>query len=599
MQPVIEVGAEEDDRPIADVLAARRAADPRQFTVLVEDDSGGPALADPTYPAGIFEVPSEGDLEPTLVAIVAVANLEGRLLVAFPFSVWHRVAARRILPVRCLSKAVSVEVPFEDRTSAGGDPGRHKIWLGFLSAEFESAVNFETSLEESTLDYCFVGSNPFVLPAAASLLEVAQQQGPFESAASGVEAPLSGGDLTQRLQKLEASVASLAEGLKQLTPPSRQPTTSRPSALRASPKPRATSSPSSCPPGLEPVPAAGLDLEVLRAAREVGIPDSHLTQMTTLASKGKPKLTDTPLPPKTAARRNVLSEREDEDELVPAGDETDGGGDQATLATAVTKLTKIAEHLAGKKKKERSLDAVLDGIGSGHTETSGLIGPRKSAAALRALRKALVTQPEEIFRSIERRMEEDFNLRGQVPGGAGVQLTARSWLEMRSRVQNFQTPVRFPWAIAGIHECLRQQRYSEARARACLALAGGDQLSIDRGSWLIAGEMMLEDPPPLSSFATHPLPQEHEAPFTHLVDGRWVDLFVQKLSEFEALAEKKKKLGKGPPVFNPPNLAAPGGKGDLPNPNPKRKAKAQPKSKGSGGYGGAADAEAGSSSQMN
>lgn len=198
-------------------------------------------------------------------------------------------------------------------------------------------------------------------------------------------------------------------------------------------------------------------------------------------------------------------------------------------------------------------------------------------------------QPEELHKSIEQRMEEDFNLQAQIPGSAAIQLTARAWLEMRSRVQNFQTPVRLLWAVAGILDCLRAQRYAEARARACLTLAMGDQLSIDRGSWLIAGELSLEDPPPLSSFSQHHLPQEHEAPFTKLVDGRWVDLVVQKLHDYDSLAEKKRKLGaKGAVPPNPP--IPPNGKGDMKG-DPKRRPKAAPKGKGAGGGGPAQEAE--------
>ena len=96
--------------------------------------------------------------------------------------------------------------------------------------------------------------------------------------------------------------------------------------------------------------------------------------------------------------------------------------------------------------------------------------------------------------------------------------------------------------VAGALDCMRLHKHAEARARLGLMLAAGDQLSIDRGNWLIAAEMMLEDGPPLATFSQHTLPQEHEAPFTNLVDGRWVDLFVAKLKDFEELAEKKRKL---------------------------------------------------------
>lgn len=47
-----------------------------------EDDSGEGPMAG-SNPTGIFEVAGEGDSDPILVAIIAVANLEGRLLVAF------------------------------------------------------------------------------------------------------------------------------------------------------------------------------------------------------------------------------------------------------------------------------------------------------------------------------------------------------------------------------------------------------------------------------------------------------------------------------------------------------------------------------------
>jgi len=70
----------------------------------------------------------------------------------------------------------------------------------------------------------------------------------------------------------------------------------------------------------------------------------------------------------------------------------------------------------------------------------------------------------------------------------------------------------------------------------------GDQLSIDRGQWVLAGEISLEDPPPISVFSSHTLPTELEAPYSRLLDARWVDLFLHKLHDYDLLNEKKKKL---------------------------------------------------------
>jgi hypothetical protein len=45
-----------------------------------------------------------------------------------------------------------------------------------------------------------------------------------------------------------------------------------------------------------------------------------------------------------------------------------------------------------------------------------------------------------------------------------------------------------------------------------LLMAQGDQLSIDRGSWVVASELALEPAPPMASFAQHTLPTESEPP---------------------------------------------------------------------------------------
>ena len=571
MEPLPEE-VEEDERPLAEIAAAGRHV-ARQCTVLIQDDGAGQPLPDPQYPVGIFEVPGVADDGPILCAVISVCVVEGRLLVAVPHRAWNRTTRLRVLPQNALSKAAVVEVPFENR-SADMDPGRRKIWLGFLAGEFEQFINFETPVESSTLDYPFASEGPFILPLSDALADYAAQFTPFESALSGAGG--AGGSMEQRLGNLEKSMAEIADSLKRLAPPSEAPAT-RPSALRSSPKYAAKSPKDQSTPLASRV--EGMDLEVLRSAREAGVPDSQISQMLELASKGKPQLTDVPPPRK---RVSILSDSEDEDEeeLQDATDTAASGGESKVLVSAVSKLTKIASQLAARRKKDRSLEGVLDGVGSGASESSGLTGTRRHAAALRALRAALQRQPEELYKVLEANLEKDFNVVNQVPGSASVQVTARAWLEMRSHVQNFQTPARLLWGVAGALDCMRQHKHAEARARLGLMLAAGDQLSIDRGNWLIAAEMMLEDGPPLATFSQHTLPQEHEAPFTNLVDGRWVDLFVAKLKDFEELAEKKRKLTSKknlvPPVLDTAPKGAP-------------KAKGKGKGKGGGGNPGSED----------
>ena len=180
-------------------------------------------------------------------------------------------------------------------------------------------------------------------------------------------------------------------------------------------------------------------------------------------------------------------------------------------------------------------------------------------------------------------MSEDFQCQAQLPGSSPVAVSSRGWLEMRSRVQNYVTPVRFLWAVAGIHDCLRAGKVEEARARCMLLLAQGDQLSIDRGSWIVASELALEPAPPMASFAQHNLPTESEPPYTRLIDGRWFDLFLQKLQDYDTLTEKKKKLGAkriAPASSSAAPAEAP--KSDQ-KPDPKKKGKSKGKGKTSGG----------------
>ena len=282
----------------------------------------------------------------------------------------------------------------------------------------------------------------------------------------------------------------------------------------------------------------------MQAAREAGVPEEQIQEMAALAMQGRTSMADVPkVPPRERNRKkNILSESED-DEVFPVEESGEPATGGEALTTAVQKLTEIAAHLTVEKKRGRTLDALLDGVGSaGGSETMMTTGSRKYSVALRALRRAVEKQPEELSRVLERNMETDFYKVSQIPGSNPVPVSARAWLELRSKVQGYQTPVRLLWGIAGILDALKANKVAEARCRAGLLLASGDQMSIDRGSWLVAGELMLEDPPPMAAFNAHVLPTESEPPYTRLVDSRWLELVLAKLSDIDSLHEKKKKL---------------------------------------------------------
>jgi len=151
-----------------------------------------------------------------------------------------------------------------------------------------------------------------------------------------------------------------------------------------------------------------------------------------------------------------------------------------------------------------------------------------------------------IYRAIEQKMEEDWIQAGTLPGASSSSsITARGWLEHRSKIQNFQVPVRAAWSVAGIWDCLRQGRHEEARARCALAVASLDQLGVDKGSWLVASEVCLEDAPPFSSFAAHQPLENWESPHSKLIDERWLELFLAKLRDIHDFQDKKMKLASG------------------------------------------------------
>ena len=554
----------------------------RRCTVLDRESDA----IDSNYPVGLFEVTDSAGATRT-VAIILIGEVEGKLAVVVPGTAWHRNLARRQLPNGALLKPVRATLSFLDRAAdPDGTPQSGEAWLGLLASPFEGHVLFDPQDETVEPDLAFDPSSPSFLPTAQSLVELFDSQFSF-SATSGLEpsgqaTTLPGSALDQRLQKLEESVGSLVANFKHLADGG-PPGLTRAPALR-------TPGTWSTAPRVQFSPSAHADPDVVQAARSAGIPEDQIAEMARLATRGQSHLSDFPLPkanPKPKSRRkNVLSESEEEEEEVELVPETPGEEVQP-LVQAVTKLTEIAGHLSKQKKKDTSLESLLDGCGPSGSADGGTGSGRRYAAALRALQRTLTRRPAEISKAIEKNMEADFAVRTQLPGANPVQVTARAWLEMRSRIQGFVTPVKMLWSVAGALDSLRAGDQEECRARLNLLLAAGDQMSIDRGSWIVASEILLEEPPPMSVFQSHVLPLEGEAPYTRLIDARWFEIFLQKLQDYDALAEKKKKLSLK--RFQKPEGVSSGELVD-PKPKPKVKTKGKGKGKNDSSGGGAADA---------
>ena len=212
-------------------------------------------------------------------------------------------------------------------------------------------------------------------------------------------------------------------------------------------------------------------------------------------------------------------------------DEAAGSGTRRSKGSALEK----------KESRGRGLNGILDqaeGIGSARSTGSA----RSKASALRSLQGLLRS---ELYQTIEGFLLEDWAQTAAARGVDNPAVTARGWLEHRSRIQNYQTTVRFAWMLGGIWDCLRQGRVDEARARAALGVAAADQTAHDRGSWLLASKVLLEHAPPFAVFGHHALPEGWEAQHSRLLDPRWVELYMHKLKDFAEFQEKKFRLGKG------------------------------------------------------
>lgn len=160
------------------------------------------------------------------------------------------------------------------------------------------------------------------------------------------------------------------------------------------------------------------------------------------------------------------------EELEPGGS---GGADP--MSTAVVQMSKILGQMYKDKQKakDKTLEGILDYAESGSAASSTAGASRSKAAALRSLQRMLTEKPQLLYAEIELAMQKDWERSGQLPGLAAGGVTARGWLEHRSRVQNFPSTVRTAWMIAGVLDALRSNKIAEARARCGLALAALDQ----------------------------------------------------------------------------------------------------------------------------
>ncbi len=510
---------------------------------------GGKVVED--YEQCFLEFDSGGELG--VCYVIPIAVVQKKLLVAVPSGAWAKAAQDRYLPKTALTKPVLVEVEGGalEEIDERGESKLCKVWVGFLRGDLCRAGQVGESDEPGALDFQDE-DGARVAPLASPLVELANDHFAFFSAAE--EEEMLGEDMEERMKKMEDTLEAVRASLEKIGGKSGEVKV----VARAKARPV----------------FPGLDPGVVDSALQAGIGADQLEKLSGLLAK--PNRMEESGARKKETIRDVLSESEDE-ELIAAEEEGDGGKDQAPVEKAVVQLTRLVSDLAKQRTKKTGLEGLLEKVDAGGGESSSGLGSssRSKAGAYKKLKAALTAHPEWLSRSIDTLMEEDFNLVRSKPGAGQMTTSSRAWLEHRSRLMHYPSTIRFGWAIAGIHDALKEGRTEEARARCCLTLAAIDQSSIDNGSWTLAQEVMLEQAAPYESFSGRRSPALSEHPSSRLLDERLLEVVVWRIKDRDQYIESRKRLGAAEKA-----RVNPGG-GD-PNKPPLVNPKVRPKAKGRG-----------------
>lgn len=528
--------------------------------------------------------------EDRVVNLIPITIVNGELLVAVPLAAWRKTASRRLLPRDGFRNVIKVEVlaASTEKPEECLALSPLKLWVGYLAPQLFGGLELGTNpIADANILIPARNQVPELQPYGPGLLEVADQHFSFLTAQSAApeehdgeplepeeEAQLA---LSQRVGQMEQSLQKIQDSLAALTS---SPGVVRPRKAVQLP----LESGVTCGEREPQVSLPGLDPTVLASAREAGIPEQQLERLSKLVSKTT-TMQDVPRArPKVAARRNVLSETEDEEEEpvdvdVAAGDEAGVG----PMEKAVLRLTDIVQQMSSQKtnKKSRDVEALLDGVDVESGDPSSTSTSKSKAAVYQKLKLCLAENPKYLYQTVENLMEQDFHQLRLAPGSASQFTSWRAWLEHRSRVGHYPTTIRFCWILAGVLDAMKRGRHSEAQARAALGLLAADQAALDNGNWLMAAEALLEEPPPMASFKGRQSPEAWEQAASKLMDERWLEVLMWRIRSKDSYLESRKRLGPSKKDWNAASSN-----------NEKEKDKDKRKPGGGGGKGGRGKADA-------
>ncbi|CAE7460074.1 unnamed protein product [Symbiodinium sp. CCMP2592] len=483
--------------------------------------------------------------------LIGIAELDGSLLVAVPHSAWNRVVARRHLPAKSLTRATLVEVgaASDDDRAVPHPVWKVKVWVGLLNPALNDSVQIGSEDAGAEMIFVVAGSGASAagpvpaVPLASALLAVAGEHFAFVSAQGEPAASVAGSTVPERLDKVESVLGELRQGLDSLlqrlphggAPPAEAEgdrTRGRPSAMKpkVSEAPHAPQLPARGSAVAVGPALPGLDPAVVEAARAAGVPEAQLRRMSKLTQDARN------LAPEPRGRGNDPLDDEPSEEEDPGG----GAGSSDPVKQAVVKMSRILDVLH-RDRKAANLEDLLDKA-EGGDGGQGSSGSRSKAAAYNRLRTMLVKNPQEISKSIEELIAEDFLLSQGGPGQEAARCTVRGWIEHRSLLQSFPGPIRNAWLLGGIVDAINSGEVERAKSMALLGVAALDQAAID-GSWVIASEIGLERAPPFGSFSRPRVLDTYESKQTKILDSRWMSVLMARLKERDSFHTANKNLG--------------------------------------------------------
>lgn len=246
---------------------------------------------------------------------------------------------------------------------------------------------------------------------------------------------------------------------------------------------------------------------------------------------------------KKESSNDLLGETSGEDDEVNEAPKEEPAGQP--VERAICLLTQI---LRAKEKSSDTLEDIYAGSRAA-TSSEGTLTYASSSkgGGLEALKRLLIKKPELFEKMIFDHM------RRQNRGSAESQSSSGDpdplfWAEHRSMIDDHPANSHWSWLMATILALLSETppKIQEAKSRLLLGLAAAEQVAIDGGSWIYAGELLLLDQPvPSQSLSTHSARGLKE-PHTTLVDAQLFQQITDKA--VEDLVERKKKLNhKAPP----------------------------------------------------